>query len=192
MPTRSKSTTKARASRTSPDGKTTKAKTTDAKTNSDRKRKPRSTKEAARTKKQTTVHGTEFRFVTAKLYGDDAEKADWVAEHANLTDLVTSSVRLCHATLQKFFNQTLPDYYSTPKVKLRHMDQTHQLMVDVQTDVYQQYIEADKTIEEKFGKSPGPEFLMSLAILRDDPFEIAEEYVEELIAHFSSLKPSKD
>jgi hypothetical protein len=190
MPTRSKSTTRARASRTGSDGKT--QKTADAKTNSYRERKPRSTRSAARTKKQTTVHGTEFRFVTAKLYGDDAEKADWVAEHANLTDLVTSSVRLCHATLQKFFNQTLPDYYSTPKVKLRHMDQTHQLMVDVQTDVFQQYIKADKTIEEKFGKSPGPEFLMSLAILRDDPFEIAEEYVEELIAHFSSLKPSKE
>ncbi len=190
MPARSKSTTKARASRSGSDGKTQKS--TDAKTNPDRKRKPRSTKTAARTKKQTTVHGTEFRFVTAKLYGEDAEKADWVAEHANLTDLVTSSVRLCHATLQKFFNRTLPDYYSTPKVKLRHMDKTHQLMVDVERDVYQQYIEADKTIEETFGKSPGPEFLMSLAILRDDPFQIADEYVEELIAHFSSLKLSKE
>jgi hypothetical protein len=108
------------------------------------------------------------------------------------TDLVTSSVRLCHATLQKFFNQTLPDYYSTPKVKLRHMDQTYQLMVDVQTDVYQQYIEADKTIEEKFGKSPGPEFLMSLAIQREDPPAIAEEYLEALVEHFSSLKPTRE
>ena len=187
MPTRSKPATKTRGSRNSSDGKTT-----DEKTNADRKRKPRSTKAAPRTKKQKTVHGTEFRFVTAKLYGNDAEKADWVAEHANLTDLVTSSVRLCHATLQKFFNQTLPDYYSTPKVKLRHMDQTHQLMVDVQTGVYQQYIEADKTIEEKFGKSPGPEFLMSLAIQREDPFDIAEEYLEALVEHFSSLKPTRE
>ncbi len=184
MPTRSKKATKSRGSRDSA------GKTTDAKAASDRKRKARSTK-AARTKKQTTVHGTEFRFVTAKLYGEDAEKADWVAEHANLTDLVTSSVRLCHATLQQFFNKTLPDYYSTPKIKLRHSDQPHQLMVDVETDVYQRYIDADKSIEEKLGKSPGPEFLMSLAILRDEPFEIAEEYVEELIAHFSSQKPTK-
>lgn len=155
-------------------------------------RAPRASKSKPRTKKQKTIGGKEFRFVTAKLYGNDAEMADWVAEHANLTDLVTSSVRLCHATLQRFFNRTLPDYYSTPKVKLRNMDQNHQLMVDVQTDNYQQYIEADKTIEQKFGKSPGPEFLMSLAIQRENPFDIAEEYLEALVEHFSSLKPTKE
>ena len=186
MPTRSKSSNRISGSRDSSRGKTT-----DAKTNSDRKRKPRSTKTTARTKKQKTIDGMEFRFVTAKLYGEDAEKADWVAEHANLTDLVTSSVRLCHATLQKFFNQTLPDYYSTPKVKLRHMDQTHQLVVDVQTDVYQQYIEADKSIEEKLGESPGPEFLMSLAILRDDPIAIADEYLGTLVERFSGPKQTR-
>src|SRR5437867_3459362 len=146
----------------------------------------------AKTKKQFTVDGTPFRFVTAKLYGDDAQKADWVADHANLTDLVTSSVRLVHATLQRFFNRTLPDYYATPKVKLRNMDQTHQLMVDVQTDVYQQYIEADRSIEQKFGKSPGPEFLMSLAIQRENPSDVADDYLAALIEQFSSLKPTKE
>jgi hypothetical protein len=145
-----------------------------------------------KTKKQKTIGGTEFRFVTAKLYGEDAKKADWVAEHANLTDLVTSSVRLIHATLQKFFNRSLPDYYSTPKIKLRHMDETHQLMVDVQTDIYQQYIEADRSIEEKFGKSSGPEFLMSLAIQRENPADIADEYLAALIDQFSTLKPTKE
>jgi hypothetical protein len=185
MPTPSKPAAKTRGGRITTDGKTTATKS-----DSGRKRKPRSTQTAPRTKKQTTVHGTEFRFVTAKLYGEDAEKADWVAEHANLTDLVTTSVRLCHATLQKFFNKSLPEYYTTPNVKLR--DRTHQLMVDVQTDVFQQYIEADKTIEKKLGTSPGPEFLMSLAIHREDPFEIAEEYLGVLVEQFSKVKATEE
>jgi hypothetical protein len=134
----------------------------------------------AKTKKQLTVDGTPFRFVTAKLYGEDADKADWVAEHANLTDLVTSSVRLIHGTLQKFFNHTLPDYYSTPRLKLRRMDETHSLMVDVQTGVYQQYIEADRLIRQKLGHSLGAEFLMSLAIQRSNPAELAQEYLSAL------------
>ena len=116
--------------------------------------------------------------------------ADWVAEHANLTDIVTSAVRLCHATLQKFFNRTLPDYYATPKVRLRRGDQTHHLMVDVQTDIYQQYIEADRSIELKFGKSPGPEFLMSLAIQRESPSDIVDEYLSALVEHFG--KPTRE
>jgi hypothetical protein len=131
-----------------------------------------------RTQKQLTSEGVPFRFVTAKLYGEDAEKADWVADHANLTDLVTSSVRLVHATLQKFFNKTLPDYYSTPRVKLRGgAKETHQLMVELPGDVLREYIAADEAFRQRLGSSPGAEALMALAIQRQKAEEIADGYV---------------
>ena|SRR5438067_358930 len=134
-----------------------------------------------------TVGGTPYRFVTAKLYGQDAEIADWLAKNTNLTDLVTSAVRLQYANLQKFFNKTLPDYLSNPRIP--PMSASNQTMVDIHPKIYQQYVTASKALEKRLGKTPGPEFLMSIAIQREDPTLLADEYAATIIEEFTQVTP---
>ena len=44
------------------------------------------------------------------------------------------------------------------------------------------YLEASADIEEKLGRSPGAEFLMSLAVENEDPSGLIDLYCGEIIA----------
>lgn len=122
-----------------------------------------------------TVDGVPFRFVTAKLYGEDAERADWLADKTNLTDLVTAALRLQHANLQRFFNTTLPEHIAKRKAPLRSRFSV-QVVVELSPELYREYVEASEALEQKVGESPGPEFLMALALQHGNPMQIIEEY----------------
>jgi hypothetical protein len=45
----------------------------------------------------------------------------------------------------------------------------------------ERYVEASEDVEQKLGLSPGPEFLMSLAVEHEDPFELASVFLGEII-----------
>lgn len=54
--------------------------------------------------------------------------------------------------------------------------QTQAALVDVQPATIERYIDAHIEVEKRLGKSPGPEFLMSLVVERGDPMDLAESY----------------
>lgn len=56
------------------------------------------------------------------------------------------------------------------------------VIVAITTPTLLRYFEASEDIEEKLGLSPGPEFLMSLAIEHEDPFEFSNLYIAEIVA----------
>ena len=43
------------------------------------------------------------------------------------------------------------------------------------------YLEASEEVEQTLGRSPGPEFLMGLAVEHEDPFELAGLFLGEII-----------
>ncbi len=45
----------------------------------------------------------------------------------------------------------------------------------------ERYSEASPEVEQTLGLSPGPEFLMSLAVEHEDPFELSSTFVGEII-----------
>lgn len=64
---------------------------------------------------------------------------------------------------------------------MQHNDQ-QPVIVSITTPTLTRYLEACEDIEEKLGLSPGPEFLMSLAIEHEDPFEFSNIYIAEIVA----------
>jgi hypothetical protein len=43
------------------------------------------------------------------------------------------------------------------------------------------YLDASEQVEQKLGASPGPEFLMSLAVEHEDAFELVDLFCGEII-----------
>ena len=58
------------------------------------------------------------------------------------------------------------------------------VIVTVPEGTVARYDEASNEVEELLGRSPGSEFLMSLAVEHADPFELSILFLGEIIAHF--------
>jgi hypothetical protein len=56
------------------------------------------------------------------------------------------------------------------------------VIVSINTPTLTRYIEACEDTHDKLGLSPGPEYLMSLAIEHEDPFEFSNLYIAEIVA----------
>lgn len=55
-------------------------------------------------------------------------------------------------------------------------------LVDVPDSTISRYLEAHRAVEERFGLSPGPEFLMALAISAEDPMQLVDDFCAEIVA----------
>ena len=55
------------------------------------------------------------------------------------------------------------------------------VILDLPPDTIARYTEASEELEETIGLSPGPEFLMSLAVEHESPFEITSIFLGEII-----------
>ena len=55
------------------------------------------------------------------------------------------------------------------------------VIVTVPPATVARYLEASEEVEQTLGRSPGPEFLMSLAVEHEDPFELAGLFLGEII-----------
>ena len=58
------------------------------------------------------------------------------------------------------------------------------VIVTVPEGTVARYEEASNEVEELLGLTPGSEFLMSLAVEHEDPFELSNLFLGEIIAHF--------
>jgi hypothetical protein len=58
---------------------------------------------------------------------------------------------------------------------------TQPIIVSVPETTVPRYLEASEEVEQMLGASPGPEFLMSLAIEHEDAFELADLFCGEII-----------
>jgi hypothetical protein len=58
------------------------------------------------------------------------------------------------------------------------------VIVTVPEGTVARYDEASNEVEELLGLTPGSEFLMSLAVEHEDPFELSTLFLGEIIAHF--------
>ena len=56
------------------------------------------------------------------------------------------------------------------------------VIVTVPPATVTRYLEASEEVEQTLGKSPGPEFLMSLAVEHEDPFQLVDLFCGEIIA----------
>jgi hypothetical protein len=65
------------------------------------------------------------------------------------------------------------------------MTERNEILIDVDPDVHDQFIEANKEIEKALGKSPGAAFLIGMAAEKADPQEIAQEYLQAVSQHFT-------
>lgn len=50
-------------------------------------------------------------------------------------------------------------------------------------DVILRYQEANEEVRQTLGLAPGPEFLMSLAVENQDPFELATVFMAEIVTN---------
>ncbi len=55
------------------------------------------------------------------------------------------------------------------------------VVIDLPPDTLARYSEASEELEETLGLSPGPEFLMSLAVEHESPFELTSMFLGEII-----------
>ena len=55
------------------------------------------------------------------------------------------------------------------------------VIVNVPQATVSRYSEASEQVEQKLGTSPGPEFLMSLAVEHEDAFELVDLFCGEII-----------
>ena len=67
-------------------------------------------------------------------------------------------------------------------------DSTHSMKTDNQPVIVtvapttvSRYSEASEEVEQRLGASPGPEFLMSLAVEHEDAFELVDLFCGEII-----------
>ena len=55
------------------------------------------------------------------------------------------------------------------------------VIVSVPPPTVSRYLEASEHVEQRLGASPGPEFLMSLAVEHEDAFELVDLFCGEII-----------
>ena len=55
------------------------------------------------------------------------------------------------------------------------------VIVTVPQTTVSRYLEASEQVEQSLGSSPGPEFLMSLAVEHEDAFELVDLFCGEII-----------
>ncbi len=55
------------------------------------------------------------------------------------------------------------------------------VIVSVPPTTITRYLEASEQVEQTLGRSPGPEFLMSLAVEHEDAFELVDLFCGEII-----------
>ncbi len=55
------------------------------------------------------------------------------------------------------------------------------IIVTVPPTTLARYQEASEEVEERLGASPGPEFLMSLAVEHEDPFGLVDLFCGEIV-----------
>jgi hypothetical protein len=58
---------------------------------------------------------------------------------------------------------------------------TQPIIVSVPETTVSRYLEASEDVEQMLGASPGPEFLMSLAVEHEDAFELVDLFCGEII-----------
>ena len=54
-------------------------------------------------------------------------------------------------------------------------------IVELPPDTVSRYVEADQELQRSLGKSPGPEFLMSLAVEREDPMILIDVFCATIV-----------
>lgn len=69
-----------------------------------------------------------------------------------------------------------------------HQNMNQTAIVSITPPTLLRYVEASQDIYEKLGLSPGPEFLMSLAIEHEDPIELSGLYTAEIIEALRDTK----
>ena len=55
------------------------------------------------------------------------------------------------------------------------------VILDLPPTTLARYLEASEEVVQALGVSPGPEFLMSLAVEHEDPFELSSLFLGEII-----------
>jgi hypothetical protein len=54
-------------------------------------------------------------------------------------------------------------------------------LVELPPETVSRYVEADQELQRRLGKSPGPEFLMSLAVEREDPMNLIDVFCAAIV-----------
>jgi hypothetical protein len=67
------------------------------------------------------------------------------------------------------------------------MSNTIPAEIKVQTKTTELYIQANREIEKRLGRSPGAEFLMSLVVERENPMDVADFYCDTV---FTEVQPA--
>jgi len=62
-------------------------------------------------------------------------------------------------------------------------------IVDLSPGTVTRYLEAHQEVERRLGVSPGPEFLMALAIRGEDPMQLVDDFCTEIVATLRSNNP---
>jgi hypothetical protein len=66
------------------------------------------------------------------------------------------------------------------------MSHTIPAEISLQPRTTELYIQANREIERRLGKSPGAEFLMSLVVEKENPMDVADLYCDVV---FASVQP---
>ena len=66
------------------------------------------------------------------------------------------------------------------------MSQNIPAEISLQPRTTELYIQANREIERRLGKSPGAEFLMSLVVEKENPMDVADLYCDVV---FASVQP---
>lgn len=61
------------------------------------------------------------------------------------------------------------------------MPQPQPALVELPPATLERYVEADQELQRRLGKSPGPEFLMSLAVEREDPMNLIDVFCAAIV-----------
>jgi len=59
--------------------------------------------------------------------------------------------------------------------------ESQSVIVSVPPPTVERYSDASEQVEQRLGLSPGPEFLMGLAVEHEDPFELVDLFCGEII-----------
>ena len=70
---------------------------------------------------------------------------------------------------------------SFSKVMPKTSTETQPVIVSVPPPTVERYFEASEEVEQQLGLTPGPEFLMSLAVEHEDPFELVDFFCGEIV-----------
>jgi hypothetical protein len=58
------------------------------------------------------------------------------------------------------------------------------VLLNVPSTTVERYVETSEDVEQMLGLTPGPEFLMGLAVEHEDPQELSTLFLGEIIAYF--------